>query len=194
MSSRTRFLLGAGLLAAGVIGAVIWFVTSQAHLADKVDGFQRVALPGSATLQLSARKYIVYYEASHADKKVRRFEFEILDAQTGTRVKSSRYRGSLTYSLDGHTGSAQATVTPPRAGRYQLSVGGDASAGAAGVALGASVAGDMRRRLLGTLAIGGLLAVPGVILLGLAGVRRRRARRGSAPDVPASGSSRGGTA
>ena len=72
MRSRRGYWIGGGLIVAGVLGAVLWFVLSLVRLGDQVDEFQRVRVPGEATVQLEAQKYIVYFEGANADEVVRR--------------------------------------------------------------------------------------------------------------------------
>ena len=72
MRSRVGYLTGGGLIAVGVVGAVLWFVLSLVNLSNEVDDFQRVPVPGEGTVQLEARKYVIYYEGPNADEVVPR--------------------------------------------------------------------------------------------------------------------------
>jgi hypothetical protein len=128
-------------------------------------------------MQLEARKYVVYYEGPSAEVSVPPFEIEIAEARTGTPLAIAPYGGSLTYSFNDHEGSAQATVTPRRAGSYLVRTNSDVRSTGAAVALGPSIAGPLLRGILGTFAIGGLLVLSGGILLAVTAVRRSRARR-----------------
>ena len=179
-SSRAGYWIGGALVAAGVLGAVLWFVTSLARVSGEVDDFQRLPLPGTATLRLEARKYVIYYEARNADKTGTGFDLEINDARTGAALDTRRYEDSLTYSF-GHAGSAQATVTPPRASDYVIRAKGGDGARGAHLAVGRSLAGAILRTLLVTFAIGGLFAGSGVVLLVITGIRRRRVSRAPQP-------------
>jgi hypothetical protein len=118
MKSRAGYLLGGCLITLGVVGAIIWFVTSVTSVKDEVNGFQRGPLTGKTTMQLEAHKYVVYYEGPSAEVSVPPFEIEIAEERTGTSLDIALYGGSLTYAVPGHEGSAQATVTPTRAGAY----------------------------------------------------------------------------
>ena len=183
MRSRAGYWIGGGLVVAGLLGAVLWFVSALAGIDNDVDDFQRVPVPGEATVQLEARKYVVYYESLTAEEVVPPFKIAIADARTGTPVAIEPYGTSLTYSVSGHEGSAQATVTPAHAGAYAVRTDDGETSGAS-VALGRSLAWPILRGILGTFAIGGLLAGSGVILLVVTAVRRSRARR--APVDPGS--------
>ena len=176
MRSRAGYWIGGGLVVAGVLGAVLWFVSSLGGISNQVDAFQRVRVPGEASMQLEARTYVVYYEGLTADEVVPPLEIEIADARTGTPLVIGSYGGSLTYSVSGHEGSAVGTVTPAHAGAYAIRTDSDRRASGASVALGRSLTWPILRGILGTFAIGGLLAGSGVILLIVTGVRRSRAR------------------
>lgn len=174
MRSRAGYWIGGGLVAAGVVGAVLWFVLSFMNLDNEIDGFQRVPLPGDRTVQLDARKYVIYYEGPNADESVPQFEIAVTDSATERPLAIDSYGGSLTYSF-GDEGTAQATVTPTRTGAYAVRTsGGDGTSGAQ-VAFGRSIAGSILRSILGVFAIGGVLIAAGVILLVVTSVRRRRA-------------------
>jgi Domain of unknown function (DUF4234) len=174
--SRTGYWVGGGLVVAGVLGAVLWFVSSFASIGNEVDDFQRVPVPGEATMQLEARKYVVYYEGFNADEVVPPFEIEVADGRTGAPLTIAPYGGSLTYSVSGREGSALATVTPAHSGAYAVRTDSDARTSDASVALGRSLAWPILRAILGTFAIGGVVAGSGVILLVVTAIRRSRVR------------------
>jgi hypothetical protein len=173
--SRAGYWIGGGLIAVGVVGAVLWFVLSLVNLSNEVDDFQRVPVPGEGTVQLEARKYVIYYEGPNADEVVPQFEIAITDTETERPLAIETYGGSLTYSF-GEEGSAQATLTPPRAGTYAVRTGGAEGTFAAQVAFGRSIAGPILRSILGAFAMGGVLTGAGIVLLVVTIVRRRRAR------------------
>jgi hypothetical protein len=176
MRSRAGYWIGGGLIVAGIAGAAIWLVSSLIDLSHEVDDFQRVPVPGEATMQLEARKYVVYYEAAGVGEVVPSFQLVIANAQTGAPLTIERYGGSLTYSFFGRDGSAQGTVTPERAGAYVVRTDSVAPAFGANVALGRSIASPLLRLILITFAIGGLLVGSGVTLVVVTAVRRSRAR------------------
>jgi hypothetical protein len=63
------------------------------------------------------------------------------------------------------TGSAQATVTPPRAGVYRVRTTGGDTAGSFQLALGDSVGGEIVSAVAGALAIGAVFGIAGIVLL-----------------------------
>ena len=181
MTSRAGYWIGGGLIVAGVAGAILWGVLSFVAMGDTVDDFVRAPAPGSARVQLEARKYVVYVEGPGVGQDyVPPVQFQIVDAAGDRALPVAGYGGSLTYSMSGHSGRAQGTVTPRRAGTYELRAvaAGDRSAGFA-VALGESIAGRIVRTILGVFAIGGVLVAAGIALVVTTAVRRRR--RAAAP-------------
>lgn len=180
MRSRAGYWLGGGLVAAGVLGAVAWFVGSLMSISDEVDGFQRVPLPGQGTVQLEARKYVLYYEGSGAGESVPAFSVDMAD-RAGAPLRIADYGGSLTYAFSGHEGSAQGTVTPTRAGPYTVRATGGGRIGES-LAFGRSITWPILRGILGTLAIGLVLVGAGITILVITGIRRSRAKRAAAPD------------
>jgi hypothetical protein len=181
VKSRAGYWIGGALIAVGIVGAVLWFVGSLMSLSDEVDGFQRVPIPGEGTVRLDARKYVLYYEGSGADESVPVFTVEIADARTGAPLQIANYGGSLTYAFSDHEGSAQGTVTPPRAGRYAVRTTGGGRIGE-NLAFGRSIAAPILRGILGTVAIGLALVGAGVTMVVITGIRRSRAKRAAATD------------
>lgn len=176
VSQRGRYAIAIGLVMVGVLGAVGWLQLSLGRVSDDVNRFQRVPLPGQATLRLAAHKYVIYYEAGGTDRPLAGFNLAVLDARTGAIVDTPSYGGSLTYDFD-RKGSALATVTPPHAGTYTVSASARTRTHGARLALGRSIAGDIVGTVLGTLAIGGLVVGSGTVLLVIMTARRRRDRR-----------------
>jgi hypothetical protein len=166
------YWIGGGLVAFAVIGAIAWVVLAFGQITTTVDDFQRVAIPGRADVRLEARKYVIYIEGPRADQAVPAVNIAITKRRGSTRPPILRpYGGSLTYSA-GRTGSAQATVTPPRAGVYRVRTSGD-SAGSFQVALGDSIAGKIVSAVVGALVIGAVFGIAGIVLLILTRRRRR---------------------
>jgi hypothetical protein len=165
------------LVAFAVVGAIVWVVLAFGRIANTVDGFQRVPIPGRADVRLEARKYVVYVEGPRADQAVPQVTIAITSQGSSTRPLILRpYGGSLTYSLD-RTGSAQATVTPPRAGVYRVRTAGGDTAGSFQLALGDSVGGKIVSAVAGALVIGAVFGIAGIVLL----IRTRRRRRAALP-------------
>ena len=175
MTSKAGYWIGGGLIAAAILGAILWAVLSARSFIDTLDEFQHVPVPGRGVVELQARKYVVYVEGPNADQSTPPVSIAVTDARTEQPVTIDDYGGSLTYSFD-TDGSAVATVTPPRAGSYEVRTTGPAEGGGYQLALGESVAGRIVRGILGVFAIGGVGLAAGIGLLVVTGVRRSRAR------------------
>ncbi len=176
VKSRAGYWLGGLLMLFSVIGAVAWLVISLVGVASTVDGWLRVGVPAEATVQLEARKYVVFYESPTAQEQVPPFRVQVFDAQSGAEVPVAPYAGSLTYDF-GKQGSAQGTITPPRPGKYRVVTTTEGDTSEANIALGESVGTDLARAAIGSVLIGLTLGFAGLILLIVTGVRRSRARR-----------------
>jgi outer membrane lipoprotein SlyB len=181
VTSKAGYWIGGGLMVLAVLGAIAWGVLGFKHIVSTVDDFQRVAIPGRQTIHLDARKYVIYVEGPHADTSVPGVRILISDTRTSRPLTPSAYGGSLTYSFD-TSGSAQATVTPPRAGDYSVVTGGVEAGRGYSVALGESIAGKLVATILGAVAVGAVLGISGLVLVIVTSVRRSRRRK---PPVPA---------
>jgi hypothetical protein len=188
--SRTGYWIAGGLIVAGLLGGVLWFVGSLLALRNEVDDFQRVALPGRATMELEARKYVIYSESSTGDESVPELRIAVTDTQTGRALRLAPYESSLTYSFSGRDGTARATVKPLRPGKYRVSTDTSTPTSGATVALGRSLAWPILRGILIAFAIGGVLVISGGTLLAITAIRRSRMSRATAS--PAARPSSGG--
>jgi hypothetical protein len=176
VTSKAGYWIGGGLIVCAVAGAILWAVVAISHIVSTIDDFQHVQIPESKNVRLDAHKYIIYVEGPRADQSVPPVRIQIADARTQRPVPLQAYTSSLTYSFN-TTGSARATVTPPRAGVYRVRTGGvDASSGYQ-IAIGESVSGKIVSAIVGAFVVGGVLGVSGIALLVVTGVRRSRRRQ-----------------
>jgi len=174
VTSKAGYWIGGGLVVVAVIGAIAWAVLTGLGVARTVDDFQRVQVPGRATMQLESRKYVVYVEGPGADSATPEVEIVIEDPRTEQPLTLDPYSASVTYSFD-ETGSAVRTVTPPRAGSYEVRADGpQTGSGGYAVAIGDSVGRKIVSVVVGALVIGFGLATAGVLLLIVTFVRRSR--------------------
>ncbi len=168
-----------------VVGAILWAVLSAKDVINTVDDFQHVAVPGNGRVHLEQQKYIVYLEGPGADENTPPFQIEIQDSQSERSVRLDHYSGSLTYSFD-TDGSAVGTVTAPREADYAVRTSGIAEGAGYQLAFGESIGGKIVRGIVGAFLIGGGLALAGVVLLVVTGVRRSK-RRAAPPTLPGIG-------
>jgi hypothetical protein len=169
--SRIGYWIGAGLIAAGILGAITWAGVIADGLVDKIARFQHVAVPGRGDVRLEDRKYVVYVEGPGADARVPPIELVVTDPARETRLELRPYNGSLTYSFNAD-GSAVGTLTPPRAGVYRVRADGP---GGYRVVIGETISRDLVRAGGGAVVIGAGGGIAGVLLLIATGVRRSRA-------------------
>ena len=171
------FWIGGLLVAAGVIGAIVWGVSGFAAIDDEVDAFERVPMPGGVITIDEPGGQVIYFENASTESATFRLR---IDGPDGTQVETDRYGGDLSYDFGGRSGTAVATFEARLAGDYTVTVTGEGFR-TAEVAIGPSIAGDLVRTIVGALAIGavGLLAGGGTILV--TALRRSSARRRRSP-------------
>ena len=182
VTTKAGYWIGGGLMVVAVLGAILWAYSASRNVIDVVDDFKHVPVPGRSAVDLEARKYVIYVEGPNADEVVPPVDISVTDARTERRVALRDYGGELTYSFE-TSGSAFATITPPRPGRYDVRVRTDTVGEGNGfqLAIGESIGAKIVGGLVGALAIGGIFGIGGVALLVVTGVRRsnrRAARRG----------------
>lgn len=70
MTSKAGYWIGGCLVALAVIAASAWVLIGLGRVANTVEHFQRVAIPGRGDVRLQARKYVIYIEGPRADEAV----------------------------------------------------------------------------------------------------------------------------
>jgi len=181
--SRAGYVLAAALLVLSVTVAAGGVIVTARAVSHRVETFQRVGVPGTASLRFDAPgSYTIYYEAAGVGDEATTgvtlppVHLTVSRVETGGVVPLGRYRGSFNYNIAGHEGFAVATLRVERAGRYQLRADATIEPGIAQIAVGRSLA----RGLAGTLLVG-LAAfaafVGGTVTAILTASRRQAARR-----------------
>ncbi|MDQ4097010.1 MAG: hypothetical protein M3144_03965 [Actinomycetota bacterium] len=182
-ASRRGYVLAAALLALSVVVGVGGVVAAARTLSDRVEGFQRVGVPGMADVRFDrAGSYTFYYEAIGVGNEEEsgvslppvQLSLNAVDARTTVTV--DRYRGSFNYSIGGHEGFAVATARIDRPGTYQLRADATIEPGIADVAIGRSLARGLAGTLVAALTAFGTF-VAAVVVAIITAVRRRDARR-----------------
>jgi hypothetical protein len=177
MTPKAGYWIGGGLLAFGLVGALAWGLIAYWHADGVIDKFERVPVPGTATMRLDARDYVVYVEAPRGAEIVPRVRIRITDPGTHKALALSDYEGRMTTDSFGRSGVAEKTVTVPHAGAYVVHTRGADRGRRYMVALGDSVQGLNDVTVYGTLTIGAIFGVSGSGLLIVTAMRRRRRRR-----------------
>jgi hypothetical protein len=181
-ASRGGYVLAAVLFVLSVAIGVGGVVAAAQALSDRVDGFQRVGVPGSAQVHLDrAGSYTFYYEAvglgneEETGVSLPPVQLSLKAVDGGAPVAVDRYRGSFNYSIGGYEGFAVATARIDRPGTYHLRTEATIEPGIADVAIGRSLARGLAGTLVAAFAAFGTF-VAAVVIAIVTAVRRRDAR------------------
>ncbi|WP_280373951.1 hypothetical protein [Nocardia wallacei] len=170
------YALGALLVVAGIAGAVVVALVGFVRMSDRVDGFQRVPVPGSADVQITETGgYTVYFEYPNASSRVFQGNVNVrLLGPDGTSVPLEDYSSALTYGLGGHEGRAGFSFDAARPGTYHLVTQGDSGVTAA---IGRGIGGSLASTILLALGIGAAGVVLGLVVFIVVAVKRGAAKR-----------------
>lgn len=180
--SSAWYWVGVVIMVAGIVGGIVFGVTRVSDAVGKVDDFPRVAVPGSAEIDLDAGGYTVFHEYPGASQSYG-FSFTPtveITAPDGAPVDLDSYAGSETYNLSGHEGRAVWTFDAPVGGAYRVEVRGEPEPFEE-IAIGTSYVGQMLLGIFGGIAFAGLGVLIGGVLMIVIGVKRGRARRARQP-------------
>ncbi|MCX4091484.1 hypothetical protein [Nocardia sp. alder85J] len=171
---------GIVVIVAGIVGAVTVGVGGFTRMTNTVDHFQRVAVPGSGDLQLSAgHDYTGYLEFSGASSGDTSQGVRVrLTGPDGQVVPMHDYGSNVTYQMGGHEGRAEFSFRVGQDGQYHLLTdGGPDVTVAVGGGLGSSIAGTVVLALV--LGLGGIF--PGIAVVVIVAVLRSIRSRPVAP-------------
>ena len=171
---------GGALVVLSAVIAIVWFVVGLVGLINRIDDFQRVDVPGTATVFFSdPGGYTLYDESPGAGLQgafLSPLTVSLVPAVGGEPVAFDAYDGELTYSFGDHSGRAVATFEIDAPGPYELTA--DSSVfGAGPVAVGRGIGGRLALAIAVPFIIGGLGVSAGAAVALVTGVRRSRAKR-----------------
>lgn len=178
--ARWWYAISGVLLVVAIVCAAL-AVAGAGALGDKVDGFQRVQVPGQATVTFSSPgSYLIYFEGPGFDRArtTARVVVGLQDQSSQQRVLPKALTHSAeSYSVNGHSGLAVATVAIPAAGRYEMAAGSPAGSPvpadiAVGPGIGSNI-GSLIAPLLGTI----IALIASLLTWLIPFLRRRSARR-----------------
>lgn len=176
--SKAGYWIGALLIAAGVIGAIVWIGYRALAFDEAIDDFERVPVGQVGTISLDEGDFVVYAERGAGEPLALAVgEVRMRPAgERGQRVEFEDYDTEFTYDFGGNrVGRAQYTFEIEEAGDYQVAVEDLGSATTA--AFGPSVAGDLVAIGVGATVIGGVGVIAGIVVLVVTSSRRRKWRR-----------------
>jgi hypothetical protein len=111
-----------------------------------------------------ARKYVLYVEGPEARDDPPEIEYAVVNPRTGRRLRLASYESALNYAFD-TSGSADRTVSPRRAGTYELRAADSRVApGRYVVAIGESIAAELIVAIVGALAFGAVFGIAGATM------------------------------
>jgi len=178
--SRLGYWIGGGLVAAAFLGAAVWVVLAFFGLMSQVNGFQRMTVPGTATVQVTqAATRVLYFEGPRTAAPVGQLGIRVT-GPGGNAVAVAAYHGDLRYDVPGESGrvgKAIASFHAAAAGDYRISAG-PATTGTGGtLAVGDDVMWNVAPHIAGAGAVFLAGAGAGLTLIIITGVRRSAARR-----------------
>ena len=181
--ARRGYLLAAVLVLVGIVVGAGGVVSAARTVADRVEGFQRVGVPGTSEVRFErAGSHTLYYEAAGVGNEEETgvtlppVQVTLNNAQSSAPLTVKRYGGSFNYSIGGHEGFAVGTVRIERPGRYLLRADATIEPGIADIAVGRSLARGLAATLTaGLVAFGAVVAA--IVIAIITAVRRRDARR-----------------
>jgi hypothetical protein len=191
MLAALRRVIPIVLMLALVVAGVLLAAPQFGKLADIRLEETRTELPGARTVQLDARKYVVWIETRGGDLtdfngSSADVPAEIRPAGDGVPLPLSDYGGSFTTESGGREGAALATVTPPEAGRYVIAGPSTRMVPNPSVVLGVPTRGAVLRIVLGiVLVVIGLIGAIVAIILAI--VLPRKDKDDAAPQSPVVG-------
>jgi len=173
--SKAGYLVGAVVIAVGVVGAVLWGIFGWMSFTDTIGNLERVTANGQGEVDLAgAGGYVIYYEGPGADSgEVPAGRVSLAPAGSDEPVTLETYDSELSYNDGDHAGYAILTFDIDTPGTYVVDSESD---GDGELAIGRSVGGKLVVTIVGALVIGGLGVVVGAVILIVTAVRRRNAR------------------
>jgi hypothetical protein len=173
------FGVAGGLAVAGIVGAIVVGVVGVMRLADRVDGFTRIDVPGSGAVEIDdPGGYSIYHEYLGAsDESYRSAPGVTVTDPAGNEVVLRRYTTTVTYDFGSHEGEGIYTFEAERSGTYQVETTGDPSSSSTTIAVGRGIGRGIASSIVGALVVGAVGVIAGGVLAIVTGVRRGRSRR-----------------
>ncbi len=178
--SSLGYWIGGALIAAAWIGAAVWAVLAFFGYTDQVNSFQRMTVPGTATVQVSQpATRVLYYESTGPAPSLAQLGIQVT-GPAGSAVTVTAYSGDLRYDVPPvnptRTGKAIASFDATAPGNYTISAG--TAVGTSGtIAIGSDLLWDAAPHIVGIIALFLVGTGAGLTLIIITAVRRSSARR-----------------
>jgi hypothetical protein len=144
---------------------------------DRVDAFDRTAVPGSLSVEITdPGGYSIYHESDDYGRDpvfLPEPEVEVVDP-SGAEVPLDRYTASVTYSTGSHDGRGLFTFDADETGVYEVTASGEPGSV---VAVGQGVGDGLMPGLLAGIAIAVAAPLAGGVMAIVVGIRRGQSRR-----------------
>jgi hypothetical protein len=179
--SPAGYWIGGGILAVGCGIAIVWFVVTIVGLVDAPNDFERIAVPGSEVVTLAEGDWTIYYEsASNRDWSYGVPSVDVT-GPNGRSISPQYSSNTYTYDVGGNHGEALYEFHASTPGAYTIET---STVGEPGLRSGDQIAvgrplfdGGRIAGIVGSLALGAVSFLIGLVVLIVTIVRRSRARR-----------------
>jgi hypothetical protein len=190
--SPAGYWIGGAILVVGCTAAIVWFVVVIVGLVNAPDDFDRMSVPGSTVVTLGEGDWMIYQEYPGANSGTYLQPPAVdVTGPSGRSVGLRTVSSDQTYSTGSYEGVALYEFEADIAGAYTVeatTVGEPGRFGRQSLAVGrplfdfSSVGG-----ILGSLALGAVSFLVGLVVLIVTIVRRSKARRRLQPAMAAYG-------
>jgi hypothetical protein len=178
--SGLGYWIGGALIAAAVIGAVIWAVLTYFGYLNQVNSFQRMTVPGTATIHVTQpTTRVLYYEGPGPAPSLGQLGIHVT-GPAGNAVSVIPYTTELLYHAPmvnpTRSGTAIASFDATTSGNYRINA--DPATGTGGtIAIGGDILWDAAPHVVGFIAVFLVGTGAGLTLIIITAVRRSSARR-----------------
>jgi hypothetical protein len=173
----------AGIVAAaGLAAGAAIIATTAIGYGERIDGFDRVEVPGTMEVELSGEGgYSIYHEYAGAYAPDDPFPAPSprVDVQdpSGEQVPLDVYDSRVGYSTPTHEGIGLYTFRVHTPGTYEVDTSGDTAPGGSLVAVGRGVSTGVITGVISGLLVGFVGVVAGAVIAIVLAIRRSRCRR-----------------
>jgi hypothetical protein len=179
--SSAGYWIGGGILVVGCGIAIVWFVITIVGLVDAPNDFDRIAIPGQEVVTLDDGDWVIYYEQDV--RRSRSYGYPSVDVTgpDGRSISVEYASDSYSYNVNGNDGEALYEFHASSPGAYTIEATPIGEPGAPAVdriAIGRPIFdGSQIGGILGSLALGAVAFLAGLVILIVTIVRRGRAKR-----------------